>query len=315
MTGKIYTILFAIPLWICTVAPLRADVTVRYESDVKMAPAAHPPGAEKTVRDALSRFSSMRMKNGKSWSTTGTITHIMDYNTQQMTLLDKEHKTFTKLPVSELPEKMSALIPKASVPDFARESMRKSMEGIKISTNTKKTGRTETIAGIQAEETETVISFEIPGPAGSAGITSKVVMQMWNPRQEEVLRNQAVREFTAYSQWANYFMNPATTMKKVFENVPGFADSFKTMYDAMTKNNAMMLRMRMEMFMHMPSGMHQPGVDPDAPLFSSTMEAVEVSSAPVDEAIFEIPADYQAVPAEELLKSMMPAQTAMSGKQ
>lgn len=308
-TKASYTLLLAIPLWICAVAPLRADVTVRYESDVKMASAAHPPGAEKTMRDALSRNSTLRMKNGKSWSTMGNITHIMDYNTQQMTLLDKEHKTFAKLPVSELPGKMSALIPKPSMPESAKNTM----AGIKISTNTKKTRKTGTIAGIQAEETETVISFDI-GPAGS-GFTSKVVMQIWNPRQEEVLRNQAVREFTAYSQWANYFMNPAATMKKVFENVPGFADSFNSMFDAMTKNNAMMLRMRMEMFMHMPSGMHQPGVDPDAPMFSSTTEAVEVSSAPVDESIFEIPADYHAVPAEELLKNMIAAQTAIAGKQ
>jgi hypothetical protein len=50
-------------------------------------------------------------------------------------------------------------------------------------------------------------------------------------------------------------------------------------------------------------------------MFEMTQEAVEVSSAPVDGSIFEIPADYWAVPAEELLKNMVAAQTAVPDKQ
>ena len=195
------------------------------------------------------------------------------------------------------------------------DAVKKMMEGMKTTVDSKKTGKTDTILGIQAEETETVLTFEMPGPAGGAGFTSKVVMQIWNAGSEETLRNQAVREFTGYNIWSDRFMNPMGTMEKMFGGMPGFADSFKVIYDAMAKSHTMMLRMRFAMFMQMPAATQKPGVDPDAPMFQMTQEAVEVSSAPVEASLFEIPADYQAVPAEELLKNMVAAQTAVPDKQ
>ena len=49
------------------------------------------------------------------------------------------------------------------------------------------------------------------------------------------------------------------------------------------------------------------GFDPNAPLCEVTSEAVEVSSAAVDDSVFQVPSDYQATPLPALLKSIMPA--------
>jgi hypothetical protein len=177
------------------------------------------------------------------------------------------------------------------------------MDAMKSTVDSKKTGRTETILGIQAEETESVITMSIPAPQGGAGFSTKLVMRSWNAGPEEVLRNQAVREFTGYNIWSNYFMNPVGNMQKIFGNMPAFADSFKVFYDAMSKNHTMLLRIRMEMFMRT-----------DTPMFQVTTQAVELSSAPVEEAIFQVPAGYQAVPAEDLLKRFVAELTSHAAK-
>ena len=222
------SLLWTVPLWICAAVPLCADVTVRYESDTKTT-APMPSGkAENALRDRMS--GPTRMKNGKSWTNVGQWTYIIDYTTQQLTLLDNEHRTFTKLPQAEfsdkLGERMSALMPR--MPD----AVKKSMEGMKTSVQSKKTGRTDTIQGIQAEEREVEMTVEMPMPAGApeAGMNMRMVIRIWTASPQEALRNQAVREFTGYSIYANQFMNPLGQMQKMMGNFPGFAETFKPLY-------------------------------------------------------------------------------------
>ena len=47
------------------------------------------------------------------------------------------------------------------------------------------------------------------------------------------------------------------------------------------------------------------GFDPDAPLVQIKQEAAELSTAPVDDSVFQVPAGYAAVPMEELMKTMV----------
>ena len=321
-----HPLLYTLPLWICAAAPLRADVTVRYESDMKMTSLMPSPAGDQAEKARHDRMSGMmraplRMKNGKSWTSVGQWTYIVDYTSQQLTLLDKEHKTFTKLPSAEfsvkMGERMAAIMPQMPA------AMKESMEAMKTSVESKKTGRTDTIQGIQAEEREVVMSVEMPNlmpGASETGMSLKMVMQIWTARPEEALRNQAVREFTGYSIYANQFMNPLAAMQKMMGSMPGFAEVFKPLAGEMSQNNAMMLRWRMAIYMPLSAAMRKrmaesnPSggtIDPDAPFMQMTQEAVEVSSAPVEESIFQVPADYQTVPADEFLKSMMAEQ--MSG--
>jgi len=163
----------------------------------------------------------------------------------------------------------------------------------------------------------------MPMPAGSpqSVMHMKIVMQVWGAQPGEALKNQAIRELAGYNLYANYFMNPAGMLQKMFSGMPGYAEALKSMTEEFSAAKSPMLRMRMSMFVGMPpdavrkSADQSPGaapIDPNAPMFEITQEAVEISSALLDEAAFRIPADYKAMPAEEIIRNMMRSQMAMT---
>jgi hypothetical protein len=57
-------------------------------------------------------------------------------------------------------------------------------------------------------------------------------------------------------------------------------------------------------------GQASPAIDPDAPLIEMSQEVTELSSAPVDASIFEIPKDYAAVSADDMVRDLVKAQGA-----
>jgi hypothetical protein len=94
------------------------------------------------------------------------------------------------------------------------------------------------------------------------------------------------------------------------------ADALKSMTEELSRNKSVMLRTRMSMYVPLPPAVLQqmaaqnPGaapVDPAAPMFEMKQEAVEVSSASVDEAAFRVPEDFKATPPDDLLKTMFAA--------
>ena len=293
-----------IPLWICAAAPLLADVTIRYQAGIQVA-ASMPPQAKEQMEKALQASAgnyAMYMKNGKAMSKTGWWTAIIDFAKEQMTLIDTDHQTFATSRAADLPDKMAALMPK--VPEEAQ----KMMAAMKTRFDTRMTGRMEKIQGIQAEEREMTLTIEMPMPQGAPqpAMTLRMVMQFWTAKPEEALTNQAVRELMGVNLWANSFMNPAATIQKMTTQMPGMGDALKSMTEELGKNKAVMLRTRTAMYIPMPGA----AGDPNAPTFEMTQEAVEVSSAPVEERLFQVPADYKAIPAEELLKGIMQRQMA-----
>jgi hypothetical protein len=85
-----------------------------------------------------------------------------------------------------------------------------------------------------------------------------------------------------------------------------------------SKNGAMSLRMHMEiampflatMIQQMPPQARQSipaGFDPNGPLLQMTRELVELSSDPLADALFVVPADYQTASLEDILKAAIPA--------
>jgi hypothetical protein len=301
---------YAIPLWMCAAATVCADVTVRYEAKFNMNfPAGMPQGEQlnKTFHDQMSKIvgQPMRMKNGKSRCEMGPIVYILDYTTQQVTLIDNEHKTTAKMLQSELGERLFALMPKPKEPEMPKdlpeevkkaiEAAQEAMKHPKTTVDSHKTGRTDTILGIQAEEREVVIVMEMPMPQGMPAMTTRMVMQIWMAKPEEALRNQAVREMTGYNIWQDRFMNPMAQMEKL---IPNGAETFKTVYSEMTKEKTMLLRT------HLATYMGGAGQSSD-PQMEVSNELAEISSAAVDDALFQVPGDYQTVAPEDILKYMV----------
>lgn len=294
-------LLWIVPLCICSAVPVRADVTVRYQTDMQLnLPAPAKEAAQKSIQSTLARFANptIRMKNGKAINETGSFTSIIDYATKQVTLIDREHKTFATLSLADFHDQAAAAIP--DMPEDAQ----KALQNVQTTVESKKTGKSDTISGIHAEETETVMQMQIPTPPEHpGGMSMKLVMHIWTATQEETLRNQAVREFTGYKLYANRFMNPAAMLQKM-ASLPMAKD-----LSSLVNENAMMLRMQMETFIQLPpeaaAVMQKMGADPNTPMSTMTMDASEVSSATLEDAIFQVPVDFQKVESSLLLKQLI----------
>ena len=298
--------------WIAVVvllAPLlRGDATLRYHTDVKTA--AGVPGLPAGGGPDLAGVRDMvvRIKGNKAYSTQGNMTSIMDLTTQDMTLIDTVHKRFAKVSASQYAEQVKAAIP--AMPTEARTAL----ASMKTSVDTRSTGRTATIQGIQSEEHEFVLTMDLPpGGPPQAGPLMKMLMQIWTAKREEAQRVPALQEFQNYTASATSTMNPMEMVKQVFSALPGLGDSFGSMIAEMSKSDSMSMRMHTEVTMPFLAAMAQqgvplpPGFDPSAPVIQMNQELVELSTDPVDGALFEIPQDYQPAALEEILKGAVAA--------
>jgi len=273
---------------VVTLAPLlRGDATLRYHTDVKTA--AGVPGLPTGGGPDLAGVRDMvvRIKGNKAYSTQGNLTSIMDLTTQDMTLIDTVHKRFAKVSASQYAEQVKAAIP--AMPTEARTAL----ASMKTSVDTRSTGRTATIQGIQSEEHEFVLTMDLPpGGPPQAGPLMKMLMQIWTAKREEAQRVPALREFQNYTASATSTMNPMEMVKQVFSALPGLGDSFGSMIAEMSKSGSMSMRMHTEVTMPFLAAMAQQGVplpagfDPSAPVIQMNQELVELSTDPVDGALW-----------------------------
>lgn len=181
------------------------------------------------------------------------------------------------------------------------------------------TGRTAVIQGIQAEEQEFVLSVDMALPGGPATPSPfmKMVMQLWTPKPEEVQRVPALQEFKNYTAVANFSTNSTEAIKQIMSMMPGMGDGLSAMMTEISKKGSMSLRMHTEVAMPFLAGMMQQlppearkgipaGFDPNAPLIQMNQELAELSSDPLQDALFVVPADYQMASLEEILKASVP---------
>jgi len=151
-------------------------------------------------------------------------------------------------------------------------------------------------------------------------------MQVWTAKPEEAQRVPALQEFKTYMASASSALNPAQMMQQVLSVMPGMGDKIGAMVGEMTNNGAVSLRMHTELFMPFLAALSQQlpkqpgqglpaGLDTNAALMQMNQEVVELSAGPLEDALFEVPADYQAASLEEILKAVVPAPTPAPSKQ
>jgi hypothetical protein len=302
-------------LLLAPLAPLtRADATLRYHSDIQVASIVPAADIDKALGGNPEMI--LRIKGDKTYSEQGHLVSIMDLKTQDLTTLDAVHKRFATVPASQYAEQAKIAMP--AVPEQARAML----ASMKTNVESHMTGRTATIQGIQTEEHEFVVTIDMamPGVPSTGAPFMKMVMQMWTPKLEEVQRVLALREYKNYMASATFAMNPAEMMKQLGAAIPGFDDNLSTLLADVSKDGAMALRTHMEIVMpllallsqQMPQKAGQAGpagLDPNAPLMQMTQELVELSTDPLDDAIFQIPADYQPASLEEILKGVVSVPT------
>jgi hypothetical protein len=302
----------ALPLW--AASGLRADVTIRYQSEIKTSAVLQPMMEKLGKTMQANTATSIRMRGNKGYTTAGNSTEIFDFATGDVTLLDPAHKTYAVLPMSQLANKISGAVPQMT-PEQTK-ALQEAAASIKSNVESRMTGKTAEIQGVQAEEREVTLTMDMPMLAAMNpnGPAMRMVMHIWTARKEEALRVPSIRELTGYQAWQRYMLNPAGMFEKLAGKMPGMSDSIRPVIEELFKNPSVILRTHVEM--HMPflvtmlakqmsgQGQPMPAVDPDAPVLEMNQEVAELSSAPVEASLFEIPPDYAAVPADDMVREM-----------
>ena len=292
--------------------PLLADITVRYTWDYKLG-FSLPPGAAGQIPNAslaaLNRPSEVRIKGNKAYQSLGKYASITDLSTNEVTYLDPDGMRYGTAPGDRIAEIIARAMPQVGPQVQGLADM------IKTDVQSRKTGRTETIQGIQAEEYEIVMNMSLNMPnVPAGGPAMHMVIQMWRAAEGETTRNAALGELARYSKVTASAINPSDFVRKFSGPLQGFSESIGPLIAEMTKDNAVVVRTHLEATSPMlallsPQSLPA-GLDPNAPLVSANQDIAELSTNPVDESIFKIPAGYRKVDVEEILKDQIAALSA-----
>ena len=288
------------------------DVTVHYHTDIHTS-AIIPAAALEQALGGL-RDMDIRIKGNKAYSSQGILTSIVDLTTQEVILVDPAHKRFATVPSAQYGQQLETAV--SSMPAQARAML----SSMKTNLESRSTGRSATIQGIQTEEREFVLTVDMPVPGGPATPAPflKMVMQVWIAKPEETLGVPALQELKKYRTSAGSAMNLVGTIKQLLAAMPGLGDNLSSMIEEMSNESSISLRTHTEIVMPVlalliqqapqQAGRGLPaGLDPDAPLLEISQEVVGLSVDPVDDALFQVPADYQTATLEEVLKGAVSA--------
>jgi len=324
-------------LWIMAlllaVAPgLFADGTIRYESSVKFGPLitaaaarSNPPIDLASAVPTPSR--TTHVKNGKWEQDGGAITGIFDVKTMQITLIDPEHKVFATSSLADLVGQLLAQMPaQPNLPPQAQMVL----QSMTTTFASEKTGRTGMTLGLQTEETEMTLSLNMslppamlamipnaPFQPGAPITLLKIVMHMWHPTQAEAERFPALTELG--SPWPDQATASASfggvggVAQKFLAKYPGLAAGLIEMIAETMKNKTVMLKYEAEIYAPVLAQLGPilkahgiQDVDANAPLLELGSEAAEVSGAPLDDSVFEVPAGYHPTTLMGLLQAGRP---------
>ncbi len=289
----------------------RADATLRYHTDIQTTPLIPAAALDQTLGGMQDTV--VRIKGNKAYSSQGKLTSIMDLTTQNVILVDVANKRFATATASQYGQQLKAALPVLPAEASAM------LNSMKSHFESHSTGRTAMIQGIQAEEQEFVLSVDMALPGGPATPSPfiKMVMQVWTPMPDEVQRVPALQEFKNYTAVASFSTNSTEAIKQIMSMMPGMGDGLSAMMTEISKKGSMSLRMHTEVAMPFLAGMMQQmppearqgipaGFDPSGPLVQVNQELVELSSDPLEDALFVVPADYQMASLEEILKASVP---------
>ncbi len=274
-----------------SVAPtLFADATLRYKNDFKFG-AMLPPAIIQQITSSqkmpLPPATVIQMKAGKIYSTVGMFTSVVDYDKQQITVIDPKNKQFAQVDLKDYMDQLASALPSmAALPPQAQ----KVLESLKTDYASRNTGRTDTLLGIQIEENELTLSLQmtppkdmpIPNPGSEPGqpmTIMKMVMQVWTATPDEVRRVPALTELANRAQNSsgyNSVTNPMAALQSILGKLPGLGQGFTSMMEELVKKRSVIMRSHAEIHMPIMAQLGQAmqaqgkplpeGFDPNAPL-------------------------------------------------
>jgi len=319
----------AVGVLLCT-SLLHADVTLRYRNEIKVgagAPAVMTQALSTTMKSFMSQSSVIQVKGTKAYTTTGPFITVMDFSKQLITLIDPAHKQFTTVYMKDYADQVLSALPGAN--PAASADAQKFADSIKTSFSSEITGRTDTILGIQAEETVLTLTMDMLSPPGASASPDaaqpgqvqhfmKMVIHLWTAAPSEIERLSTLQELVKiYGSDSNSVLNPDGTMEKAFAQMPGMGAGFTQMMGELSKKKAVTLKGDIEMYspllvnalkaMPADGQAARKDVDPNAPMVEITMDAVELSGASIADSVFQVPDDCRVTTVPDFLQAAFPS--------
>lgn len=321
---------FSLAVAALLIAPvLRADVTLRYKNEIKAGASATPllQFLSKAKNPFISQSSVIQIKGSQAYVTTGAFVTIMDFSKQLITLIDPEHKQYTTVYMKDYADQVLSILPGGKT--VAPADAQRLADLMKTSFSSEKTGRTDTVLGIQVEETQLTLTMDSVSPSGAAPSPDatqaspqqhlmRMVIHIWTATPSEIERVSALQELVkTYGSDTNAVMNPDGIMEKTFSQFPGMGADFTKMMDELAKTKAVTLKSEIEIYspmlvnalksMPQDGQTAHPDVDPEAPLMEIHMDAVELSAAPIADSLFEVPDDCHVTTVPDFLHALIPS--------
>jgi hypothetical protein len=304
----------AIGLSLFSVCMLHADVTLRYKAETKFN-ASLPPEisqqAGKGMAKAVPLNLVIQFKGSKGFASWGDYITIIDFKKNEATLVDAVGKRYGTAPLDRFTDEMAGAMPE--LPAEAKAGLGAMKSGFQ----SRVTGRTDTIRGIEAEEREIVMTMDMPAGANApAGPMMKMVIQFWTAKAGETLRVPAIHELNGYNLWSNSIMNPVGAIEKMLKQTPGFGDSVVAMMKELRSGSGVLLRTHMDIYMPMmaammrslPAGTPNPlgaNFDPDAAFAQMNQEMSEISTDAIPDSVFTVPEGFQPGTVADIMKGMV----------
>jgi hypothetical protein len=291
---------------------IRADVTVHYQTTVTTS-AILPPEAQEQLKKSGGVSITMLVKGSKGYTLAGGFASVTDLTTQTTTLMNTADKTFASVPMNEYDQiqAVSQLMPK---PSAETQSILANMEA---KVESRKTGRSEKIHGILAEERQIVMTMNSKATTDQdkAGQLMRMVIELWSPAPGEGARVPALAEVERFSALSKTAMDPGAMIQQLLGPYSGVAKGYDTLAKELAQNGSLLLRMRTSVYVPAlaqtatalaQSGRQVPSFDPNGPLSQITQEVVDLSTGPVADSAFAIPASYKQSTVAEILKARFP---------
>jgi hypothetical protein len=306
------------------VAPVsHADGSLRFTASFKvgaMIPPALLQQSGKPMPTIQPIVSVVRVQGNKEYAGQELHPVIYDFSTQQVTVLDPAGKHYATVNTSDyLPQLATAFPAIPALPPQAKAIL----QTMKAVFSSQKTGRKDTVLGVPVSESIWTLSLELPAsglplPGGAASpngtiVIAKVVAHAWNANRADVANNAALSEVMAHRASALTGLYNPESFLKILSDYPGIHDPLAAVVGGYVNNPPVTLKIEAEIYMPIMAqiapmmaaqGKLPPDFNPNAPLGEVDVVADQLSDAPIDPAVFQVPGDYTSMPLPDIIKAI-----------
>jgi hypothetical protein len=298
-------------VFLFTVQLLRADFTMGYEVSIDIPKGVLPELAQQLKNGAKTRlpqFLTLQARGDKGFFGTSKFKVIVDYPKQEVTIIEPAGKRFATVAMKDYAEAVRAAM--SPVPGQVVQALESSKPKFGIN----KTGRSQNILGLPAEEYEAVFSIEPSATLASRfhDPIAKTVLRLWIASPEDLTRV-GVSYYMDKLQWLITNMNLVVLTQLGLGGLPGGGQEFTAAIDRLTKENALVVQAELDVYAPTIAMVGQEmtrkeGDGPPPPLGNVIIAQVVaelggLSFDPIEDSDLDVPIGFAKVTPQEILST------------